>query len=289
MSELVDYGQKCLDGVIDDPTFSATIYAAPPDADWLDEDVWRTCNPAIGAASAQSRRCVLPPRRHSVMPAREAVFRSLYLNQAVDTRSDKFIPIDEWLACQGDVDPEALRGRPCYLGLDLSSTQDLTACVAFFPEDQGAILAWFWALRDRLQERQDTDRAPYMTWHAQGMLEAPSGRAIDRHSIALRLGEIAAAYDVKAVAYDRHRIEDLLHVLTDDGIDLPLVPWGQGYVSMGPAIDALEAHILESHDMPCRPPDPDVECQQRRHHDGSGRRANSTRPGRSSGSTASSH
>ena len=38
MSELVAYGQQVLDGVIEDPTFAPVIYAAPADADWLDED-----------------------------------------------------------------------------------------------------------------------------------------------------------------------------------------------------------------------------------------------------------
>jgi phage terminase large subunit-like protein len=244
MSELVDYGQKCLDGVIDDPTFAATIYAAPADADWLDEDVWRQCNPAIDAGFRSIEEMRVAAAQAQRMPAREAVFRSLYLNQAVDTRSDKFIPIDEWLACQGEVDPEALRGRPCYGGLDLSSTQDLTSLVMFFPADGGAILPWFWAPRERLQERQNSDRAPYMTWHAQGLLEAPAGRAIDRYAIARRLGEIVGAFDVRTIAFDRWRVEDLQHVLSDEGIELKLEPFGAGYRDMGPAIDVLEAAII---------------------------------------------
>jgi phage terminase large subunit-like protein len=243
MTELVDYGRKVLDGVIDDPTFHASIYAAPPDADWLDEDVWRACNPAIDAGFRSIEEMRVAAAQAQRMPAREPVFRNLYLNQAVDTRSDRFIPIDEWLACQGDVDPEALRGRPCYGGLDLSSTQDLTALVLYFPDD-GAVLAWFWAPADRLEQRQERDKAPYVTWAAERLLEAPSGRAIDRYAIARRLGEIVGAYDVRKVAYDRWRVEDLQHVLTDEGVEVNLEPFGQGYRDMGPAIDVLEAAIL---------------------------------------------
>ena len=106
------------------------------------------------------------------------------------------------------------------------------------------MLSWFWAPQDRLREREERDKAPYVTWHAQGLLEAPSGRAIDRRAIARTLGEIVAAYDVQAIAYDRWRVEDLAHVLSDEGIDVKLEPFGQGYASMGPAIDLLEAAIL---------------------------------------------
>ena len=218
MSELVRYGENVRDGVIDDPTFAPVIYAAPEDADWLDEFVWRACNPAIDAGFRSIEKMRVAAAQAQRMPAREAVFRNLYLNQAVDTRSDRFIPLPEWQACEGVVDPDALRGRPCWGGLDLSSTQDLTSLVLYFPEDGGAVLPWFWAPRDRLQARQDGDKAPYVTWHAQGLLEAPSGRAIDRYAIARRLGEIAGIYDVRSIAYDRWRIEDLQHVLSDEGI-----------------------------------------------------------------------
>jgi phage terminase large subunit-like protein len=48
------------------------------------------------------------------------------------------------------------------------------------------------------------------------------------------------------VAFDRWRIEDLKVILADEGIDLPLVPWGQGFKDMGPAVDVLEAAILDA-------------------------------------------
>jgi phage terminase large subunit-like protein len=60
----------------------------------------------------------------------------------------------------------------------------------------------------------------------------------------LELGEVLAAYDVRGIAFDRWRIEDLLHVLKDEGIEAPLEPFGQGYKDQGPAIAALEELIL---------------------------------------------
>ena len=138
---------------------------------------------------------------------------------------------------------EALRGLECWGGLDLSSTRDLTSLVLYFPHD-GSVLAWFWVPKDRLSEREDKDRVPYRTWQKEGFIEAHEGRAIDKLAVALRLAEIAGKYDVRAVAYDRWRIEDLQKILVDEGIDVPLKPWGQGFKDMGPAVDALETLIL---------------------------------------------
>lgn len=243
MSELVDYGRQVLDGTVVDPSFYATIYAAPDDADPWDEAVWHACNPALGdfrsldemrAYAAQARR----------IPARESTFRSLYLNQQCDA-DVRFIASADWRALGVDpIDIEALRGRPCWAGLDLSSTTDLTSCVLYFPQDGGAVLPFFWIPGDGLDERETRDHVPYRLWRDQGFLETTRGRAIDKTAVAGRLAELASRYDIRGVAYDRWRIADLRRALEDDGIDLPLIDWGQGFQTMGPAVDRLETLAL---------------------------------------------
>ena len=242
LSELVEYSRRIETGEVKDQAFYGKVYSAPMDAPPWDEATWHACNPALGdfRSLEEMRSAAMQAQR---IPAREATFRLLYLNQPVSAES-RFIPAAEWDACQGGVDPEELRGRPCWAGLDLSSTTDLTALVLYVPEDGGAVIPIFWVPRERLAEREERDRVPFPLWHKQGHLEAPEGRAIDRLAIARRLAEVAAKYDLKAVAYDRWRFEDLQKLLTDEGIELPLKPWGQGFKDMGPAVDALETAIL---------------------------------------------
>lgn len=242
MSELVDYGAQVRAGVVEDPTFHATIYAAPEDADVWDEAVWFACNPALGdfrsleemrAYAAQAKR----------IPARESTFRALYLNQRVDADT-RFITGADWMPLATEIDPEALRGRPCWAGLDLSSTSDLTAAVLYFPDDGGIILPFFWIPGHDLEGREERDRVPYRLWRDQGYLEAPHGRAIDKKSVAGRLAELASTYEIQGIAFDRWRMKDLMQLLDSEGIALPLIDWGQGFASMGPAIDAFETKLL---------------------------------------------
>lgn len=243
LSELVTYGEQVRHGIVEDESFCAFIYSTPTDADIWDEQNWYAANPALGdfRSLEEMRKFAEQARR---IPARESVFRNLYLNQAVDA-DERFISGADWDACAGSVDPESLRGRPCWAALDLASTTDLTALLLYFPEDGGAVLPYFWVPRDRLAEREEGDRVPYVTWHRQRLIEAPDGRAIDRLAIVRRLAAIASTYDVKGIAYDRWRIEDLQKLLSDEGIDLPMVPWGQGFRDMGPAVDALETAVLD--------------------------------------------
>lgn len=243
MSELVDYGLQVRAGILDDPTFHLTLYAAPDNADPFDEAVWHACNPALGdfrslpemrAAAAKARR----------IPARLPVFKNLYLNMRVDAE-ERWISAEDWDACNAPVDLATLRGRPCWCGLDLGSTRDLTALVLYFPEDDGALWPFFWVPGETIGEREERDRVPYGTWAAEGFIEPTKTRAVDRRAIACKVAEITAAFDVRAIAYDRHRIEDLRIILDDEGLDLPMIGFGQGYVSMGPAVDSFEALVLD--------------------------------------------
>jgi phage terminase large subunit-like protein len=249
MSEVVDRGRKVLEGTIIDPSFYVAIHEVPPGktpeeiaAQMTDERIWRLANPALG--DFLSLEAVRKDAREAIeMPSREGAFRNLRLNQPVEA-DERFIEGADWLACTGRVDQEALRGRPCWGGLDLSSVGDLTALTLFFPADGGQVLCWFWLPAERVAERVERDRVPYDVWTRQGLIEPNRGKAIDMHAIALRLAEIAGQYDLRGLAYDRFRIEDLLRILGDEGISLPLEPWGQGYKDMAPAVSALEMHVL---------------------------------------------
>jgi phage terminase large subunit-like protein len=242
MSELVDYGRQVNDGTVEDRTFHATIYSAPLDADPWDEKTWFACNPALGDFRSldEMRTSATQAQR---IPQRESVFKLLYLNMPVEV-DDRFISATDWDACAGDVDPESLIGRPCYGGLDLASVRDLNALVLYFPEDNGAVLAWFWAPGGALDEREREDKVPYATWARQGLLQTTPGRAVDKRAIAYQLGDIGAKYDVTSIAYDRWGMAELDRLLADEGVDLPMEPYGQGFRDMAGAVDALERAIL---------------------------------------------
>jgi phage terminase large subunit-like protein len=243
MSEIVNYGRAVLDGTMEDPTFHATIYSAPEDADPWDEATWHACNPALGDfRSLQEMRDYAAKAKR--IPAREASFRLLYLNQSISTEA-RFISAADWKACGAPVDRAALAGRPCWAGLDLSSTTDLTALVLLFPEDGFQVLPFFWLPAADIEQREQRDHVPYRVWREKELIEFTPGRAIDKRAVALRLAEISGEFDIRGVGFDRWRIKDLQKILDDEGIFVPLVEIGQGYQSMGPAVDQLETLVLD--------------------------------------------
>lgn len=248
MTELTDYGRKCAAGVIDDPSFAAFIFEAPRDADPWDEATWHAANPALGDFRSLDEFRVAAARAKRI-PAQEAAFRTFYLNQPAEA-DNRFVSGVDWDTCAGDLDLDALEGRPCWGGLDLSSTQDLTALVLVFPDDEDPtgfdVVPFFWTAGDTLQDRGDRDRVPYALWRDQGYLQAPPGRVIDKGAVARTIGEVMPRFDVRGIAFDRWGIESLKQHLAGLGIDAPLVPWGQGFKDMSPAVDAVESVILNA-------------------------------------------
>ena len=137
-----------------------------------------------------------------------------------------------------------LEGAACYGGLDLSSTRDLTAFSLWFP-DAGQLLTWHWVPSDTIEGRAARDRVPYPRWADEGWIERTPGAATDRQAIVRVLADIRQSYDLRAVAFDRWRFEDLKKLLDDEGIELPLVEFVPGMKSYAPAVDAFERAILD--------------------------------------------
>jgi len=246
MSELIDYGQRVLDGELHDPSFHLTLFATPEAMDPWSEEAWRASNPALGdfRSLEDVQRQAAQARR---IPSKEAAFRNLILNQRVAAET-RFLPVSEWRACASRVDYEALEGRACWAALDLAATRDLTALVLVFPDENGGIdvLPTFWLPSANLADRAEQDRVPYVVWRDQGLLQVTPGAATDPRFIAAAFAEICSRYRVQALAYDRWRIEQFKLALIDEGVDdVPLIPHGQGFRDMGPAVDAFELAVAE--------------------------------------------
>lgn len=225
----------------EDPTMVCHLYAAPDDCDLLDRDAWKAANPALGLFRSE-QDVEEQARQAERMPATENTFRVLTLNQRRNMVS-AFVSPGVWKAGNGE--PGALDGL-VYGGLDLSATTDLTAFVLTCRKDGLLhVHPFFWMPQDSVSEATRRDRAPYDVWVRQGFLRTTPGRVIDYDFVARDIGEICAGLNVAGVAFDRWRMDRMAKSLELAGIDLPLEPWGQGYVSMSPALDALEEWLLK--------------------------------------------
>lgn len=223
-----------------DPHIVSHVYAAPEGCELLDEAAWKAANPALGLFRSE-KDLAEQMKQAQRMPSMENTARNLLLNQRVSTESP-FISPDVWKSCGGPVGtPEG----PVFAGLDLSARTDLTALVLIWREgDVWQVQPHFWTPEKGLQDRAKRDRCPYDVWERQGYLRTTPGASIDYSFVARDMAEILGELDVQGIAFDRWRIDLLQRELDAIGLDLPLIEWGQGFRDMTPALDALEAELL---------------------------------------------
>jgi phage terminase large subunit-like protein len=151
------------------------------------------------------------------------------------------MPMHAWDACDCPVFPEALYGRVCHGGLDLSSTGDITALVLVFPpnddEDIYYVLPYFWIPEENMSLRVRRDHVPYDLWEKQGYLRTTEGNVIYYASIEKAIEELNERYNIASIAYDRWGATQVSQDLMDLGFNV--IPFGQGFASMSPPTKEL--------------------------------------------------
>jgi phage terminase large subunit-like protein len=218
------------------------VYEAQKDCELTDIDAWKAANPAMG--KFRSRADVQEQaERANRMPSSEPTFRNLVLNQRIEMMAP-FISRGVWILNSQEPDESVFYEEPVYVGLDLSAKTDLTAMVMVAYREKWHVKAYFWTPAKGLRDRAKRDRAPYDVWESQGLIRAIPGAAVDYEAVAKDMRDILQDCNVTAIAFDRWRFDLLKKELDELGADWPLLPFGQGFKDMAPAIDSLEEMLL---------------------------------------------
>ena len=243
--EVHEYALKVKNGEIIDPTFLPVIYAADPEADWTDEKVWAGCNPSLGKIidiEKVRNQC----REAQETPANENTFKRLRLNIWTEAQT-RWITSEKWKRCNVDpIDPEKLKGRVCYGGLDLSSILDITAwTLCFPPENEGEkyqFLHMFFIPKDNMTERERKDKVPYSVWARDELIIATPGDVIDYSFVEAQIFKDVEIYDLREIALDPYNARPTITRLQDAG--QTVVETRQGYLTMSPMAKDFEAKVL---------------------------------------------
>lgn len=238
-----EYAEQVMADPAYDPRFYGRIWAAKKDQDdYFSPAVWKRCNPGMGITMTEESFAA---------DAAEAKNKSTKLNGwlryslGVWTESStRWLDPDKWAACAG-APPQPLAGCPCILGMDLSKTTDLSACVALFASEDGTfdVDAMLWAPRDLIMERERTDRQPFQHWVNSGHITATDGNVIDHSAIREWVLQYAKTHQIERVLMDMSGAVQLGVEL--QGAGLTVESFGQGFRSMSSPTKLLESLVLQ--------------------------------------------
>lgn len=250
--EYHEYGARVASGQVEDDAFFPFICSLDEKDDpFASEECWPKANPSLQEADLPGYKYIREQVTEARgMPSKEAMVRRLNFCQWTEAENP-WISQEVWKSAASQFEIEDLRGRTAIAGLDLSSTTDLTGLVFLVEpvvaDEPWRLVPFAWMPDVDLAEksRKDVRSDVYVRWKASGHLLTTPGRAISKRMVLQKLSAMCDFFEVKHCAYDRWRIEDLLALASDEGITLPpMIPFGQGYQSMSPAVEEFERMLL---------------------------------------------
>lgn len=233
-----EYSQKARkvrDGILKSPSLHVVIHAAPPDCDPFDEQVWKDVNPGRDYLDWDAIKEAAEDAKKSAVEL--SAFKRYRLNIWV-AASMGWLTDADWMkgtACESKNEDdlrifraehltfEKLRGRKCYVGLDLSSNRDTSAAVFVFPPAEKGerikIIPRVYIPVNSLIERADRETPLYLDWQANEDIIVTHKEKQDQDFIFQDIHEIAKTVTVMGVGYDSHNAGEIVKLLEKSGIE----------------------------------------------------------------------
>lgn len=244
-----DYSIKVVSGqASDDQLFAYVCALDEGDDPFEDEQCWHKANPSLRFGIPTMKYLRGQVNDAIGMPSQESIVRRLNFCEWVKT-NNPFITEKVWIG-NGEA-PHEIDGRDVYGGLDLSSVSDLTALVLLSERDDGFdVNPTFWLPSVGLVEKSRKDKVPYDAWERAGFLQTTPGKSIEYEFVAEYLRDVFDRCNVRAIAFDRYNMKFLKPWLgrvgfSDDEME-KFIEFGQGFVSMSPALRETESLLLNN-------------------------------------------
>ena len=224
-----------------DIAFLPYIVETEKDADWTAQKTWEVANPSYGITiGARDFEDDCNDAKRS--PRDENTFKRYRLNMWTSQIS-RWLSGVKWEACKRSFGIDNQKKQKCIIGLDLSSTTDLSAAVALFKEGQRyRALPFFWLPYDALKTRERDNRTRLDVWASEGLIKLTDGDVIDYEVIRNDLNALADIFNVTEVAIDPWNATQIAVDLQKDGFKVEYVR--QGYYSISAATKEFEKLVL---------------------------------------------
>jgi len=229
----IEYARQVRDGHVKDMTFFPVIYELPADADWKDEENWKKVNPNLDVTVTLDflRGEFVKALRNK---ADEIKFKRRYLNMPIAS-INAWLSMEKWSNCRNDIKMEDLKGQRCFVGLDLSSTTDISAVMFYFP-DFCACFGLYYCPKTAFENKIE-----YGMMFKDELRIIP-GSIIDYGVIGTDLNEMKKEYKIECIGFDPWNAKEFSNSLEKDGFTM--IQIGQSAKELTDPIKQLENQII---------------------------------------------
>lgn len=159
------------------------------------------------------------------VPEKMRNFLTKNMNIWVDAKEDGYMDKAKWSTCKAnEID---LKPYPVWVGVDLSTTTDLTSVGLVFklPDNKYAVKQHSFMPEDKLQERIKTDRVPFDLWEEQGYITTTPGSVVDYSYIEQYLINMRnEGFNVIEIDYDKWNATHFAQMMETQGFEMVEIP-----------------------------------------------------------------
>ena len=230
---------EILNGLKEDDSMFIAIYSLDEDDDWTEEKNWLKCTPNLDVTVTQK---YIREQVQSAInnPSEEVGVKTKTLNLWCDT-AEVWLPENYLITASGRIPFEELKELPCYVGVDLAATSDLTA-VSYLVIKEGIYYFWNHYYLPEAALREKADRELYKYWKQQGLLTITEGNVTDYDYITNDIIKNGEVVSIQKVGYDKYNATQWAISATDLG--LPLEEYSQSLGNFNKPTRELERLLL---------------------------------------------
>lgn len=206
--------------------------------DIKDESVWEKANPIL-CSYEEGRRYIADQLKVALdVSERMRTFLTKNMNVWVDAKDDGYMEMNKWKKCKSESVMD-LKQYPVWIGLDLSTTTDLTSVGLVFklPDNKYVVKQHSFMPEDKLYERMNSDNVPFDLWNQQEYLTTTPGAVVDYSYVEQYLLDLRdEGYDIQEINYDKWNATHIAQILEDHGFEMVEIPQMLRHLS-GPTKD----------------------------------------------------
>jgi phage terminase large subunit-like protein len=231
-----EYVQKILNTDIDinNDRYLIVIAKLDEDDDIKDENNWIKANPILATYKEGLQTLRDELKIALEVPEKMRDFLTKRMNIWINQSENGYMDMKKWKTCKRDIDFESLKGKDCYVGIDLSSKIDLTSVAFNFPmdNDEYVILSHSFMPEDQFNIKLKTDKVPYDLWRDKGYITVTDGAVVDYSFVENYIVEMENKFGfiIREICFDPW---NAYHLATNlDGLGYEMVEIRQGYKTM---------------------------------------------------------
>lgn len=254
-----DYCSKVLDSNIDveNDTYLIDIMEIDPGDDNGDEENWKKANPIRMSYSAGREKIRGDYEIAKVIPEKMIAFLTKMLNVWVQQKENGYMNMEKWKKCEVKNLPISIKGKPVYVGFDMSSKIDLTSVAFVIPYRNGnfdkkgrerteyiVLSHSFIPNQEKMMERVFKDKVPYDAWERQGFITMTNSEIVDQNVVMDYVLDFCKEkeLDIQTLCFDPANASKLMIDLSDEGYIVEEV--FQSHKSLNESTEGFREEVL---------------------------------------------